>query len=171
MLLVVGLAAAVALLEPPITLIGGFLGSGKTTAVQAMLENRRGLRIAVLVNDLASINVDAATIRRSTTDEEGVETIELDNGCVCCGAGARGLAPTVRGLGDRSFDHVVVELSGVADPENVVASFRSEGLAVARIVTLVDADAFPQNFATLECIAERTELLAEVFESRLLVAL
>ena len=88
-----------------VTLIGGFLGAGKTTAVRSMLENRRGLRIAVLVNDLASVNVDATILQRASTDDDGVATIELDNGCVCCGAGAAGLAPTVQSLQGQGFDH------------------------------------------------------------------
>lgn len=119
----------------------------------------------MLVNDLASVNVDAAHIRRSMQGEDGVAIVELDNGCICCGTGAKGLGSTIRGLGD-GFDHIVVELSGVADPQNVRASLRSEGLASSRTVTLVDADAFPSNWASVDIIAERRELVAEAFESR-----
>ena len=151
--------------HPPITLVGGFLGAGKTSTVRSMLLNRCKLRIAVLVNDLASVNVDAAHIRRSMQGEDGVAIVELDNGCICCGTGAKGLGSTIRGLGD-GFDHIVVELSGVADPQNVRASLRSEGLASSRTVTLVDADAFPSNWASVDIIAERRELVAEAFESR-----
>ena len=104
------------LAPPPITLIGGFLGAGKTSAVTSMLTSRDGLKIAVLVNDLASVNVDAGTLRRASATEDGVTTIELQNGCVCCGAGGADLAPILRRLSQRSqgFDHLVVELSGVA---------------------------------------------------------
>lgn len=151
--------------HPPITLIGGFLGAGKTSTVTSMLLNRRDLRIAVLVNDLASVNVDAADIRRTMQGEDGVATVELDNGCICCGTGAKGLGPTIRGLRD-GFDHIVVELSGVADPLNVRSSLRSEGLTTSRTVTLIDSDAFPSNWATLDLIAERREIVEEAFESR-----
>ena len=104
------------LAPPPITLIGGFLGAGKTSAVTSMLTSRDGLKIAVLVNDLASVNVDAGTLRRASATEDGVTTIELQNGCVCCGACGADLAPILRRLSQRSqgFDHLVVELSGVA---------------------------------------------------------
>lgn len=155
-----------ALIDPPITLIGGFLGAGKTTAITTLLQNRRGLKIAVLVNDLADVNIDASTLQNAVRNEEGVDAIELSNGCLCCGSGAKGLSPTISGLRDRNFDHIVVELSGVADPENVRASLRTEGLAVSRTVTLIDAEAFPQNFHTLDIIAERSTLLSEVFASR-----
>ena len=150
----------------PVTLIGGFLGAGKTTAVKSMLENRGGLKIAVLVNDLASVNVDAAALRRASTDDDGVATIELDNGCVCCGAGAADLAPTIQKMQGRGFDHVVVELSGVSNPTNVQSVLASAGIAAARTVALVDADAFASNFYSVEPIMARRELLAEVFESQ-----
>ena len=74
----------------PVTVLSGFLGAGKTSTVRGMLLNRRELRIAVLVNDLASVNVDAADIRRATEGEDGVSTIELENGCLCCGAPSAG---------------------------------------------------------------------------------
>ena len=91
-------SVAATTLVPPTTLLGGFLGAGKTTALANLLRNRDGLRIAVLVNDVASVNVDAQVLRRSTVDETGVEMVELENGCVCCGPGAGGLAPAVAEL-------------------------------------------------------------------------
>ena len=91
-----------------------------------ILDNRDDLRVAVVVNDVASVNVDGAVIRKELVgvDETEVELLELQNGCVCCGPGAGSLTPAVAALaaktneatGEPSFDHVVVELSGVADP-------------------------------------------------------
>ena len=150
----------------PITVIGGFLGSGKTTTLRTMLTNRAGLKIAICVNDLASVNVDAGTLRRASSEEDGVETIELDNGCVCCGAGAVGLAPTLRRLRSQDFDHLVVELSGVADPASVKANLRGAGLAVDRTVALVDATSFIHNFESTDGAYQRPEMIAEIFESR-----
>ena len=86
----------------------------------------------MLVNDLASVNVDATILQRASTDDDGVATIELDNGCVCCGAGAAGLAPTVQSLQGQGFDHVVVELSGVADATCRASSARRASLRLAR---------------------------------------
>ena len=115
---------------PPLTIIGGFLGAGKTTALRHMLGNREGLRFGLVVNDVAEVNVDAAQVRRSNLD--GVALTELQNGCVCCGPDAENLAPTIGALlrrtdaqtGGAALDHVVVELSGVADPSAVQASRR-----------------------------------------------
>jgi len=115
---------------PPLTIIGGFLGAGKTTALRHMLGNREGLRFGLVVNDVAEVNVDAAQVRRSNLD--GVALTELQNGCVCCGPDAKNLAPTIDALlrrtdeqtGGAALDHVVVELSGVADPSAVQASRR-----------------------------------------------
>ena len=84
--LAIGLLTGGVAHSAPITILGGFLGAGKTTAVRAMLDNRQQLKIAVCVNDLASVNVDAATLRRRSVDEDGVATIELQNGCACCSA-------------------------------------------------------------------------------------
>lgn len=148
------------------TLFSGFLGAGKTTAVCSLLDNRRGLRIAVLVNDLARVNVDADVIRRRT-DDDGVTKIDLKNGCVCCGAGAEDLAPTIRELQVfYKFDHIVVELSGVADPEIVSAKLQSMGVIATRTVTVVDADAFPIDLQSVDAILERPDILAEVLAAQ-----
>ena len=107
------------------TLLGGFLGAGKTTTLQHLLNNREGLRIAVLVNDVAAVNVDAMALRRTTVEAGGgIEMVQLENGCVCCSASGD-LVPAVEALLDNPepFDHVVIELSGVADPGPVAAAF------------------------------------------------
>ena len=152
--------AASTITTPPTTLLGGFLGAGKTTALTSMLKNRDGLKIAVLVND---VNVDAQVLRRSTIDDKGVEMVELVNGCVCCGPGAGGLAPAVHDLATRvdaatgapAFDHVVVELSGVADPTNVQRNLNG---AVDRKVALVDANAFPMLYNSVAEMGDRVDL-------------
>ena len=158
-----GLTTAVsALLErPPTTLLGGFLGAGKTTALNHLLTNREGLKIAVLVNDVAAVNVDAMSVRRTTIEEDGVEMVQLENGCVCCGPGSGELAPAVRSLVERAdptFDHVVIELSGVADPINVQTNLANGGVQVDRKVALVDADAFPELYGTVQTAGEREDL-------------
>ena len=96
----------------PVTIIGGYLGAGKTTLLNSLLRGDHGLRLAVLVNDFGSINIDAALI----ASHDG-ETISLTNGCVCCSM-ADNLAITLLELLDRDTppDHIVIEASGVADP-------------------------------------------------------
>ena len=93
------------------TLLGGFLGAGKTTTLQHLLNNREGLRIAVLVNDVAAVNVDAMALRRTQVEAGGgIEMVQLENGCVCCSASGD-LVPAVEALLDNPepFDHVVIE--------------------------------------------------------------
>lgn len=102
---------------PPIsvTIIGGYLGAGKTTLLNALLRDEHGLRLAILVNDFGSTNVDAALI----ASHDG-ETISLTNGCVCCSMGDN-LAVTLLELLSRDVppDHIVIEASGVADPRKI----------------------------------------------------
>ena len=165
--------AASASLAPPKTILGGFLGAGKTTALTHLITNREGLRIAVLVNDVASVNVDAATLRRTTVEIDDVEMIELENGCVCCGPGSGELAPAVRALSEQTdasgksrFDHIVVELSGVADPTNVERNLNIGGVAVDRTVALVDANAFPELYNSVQELLSRVDLAgAEAMEA------
>ena len=144
---------------PPVTLLSGFLGTGKTTTLTHILSNRENERVGVIVNDVASVNVDGAVLRR--TNEDDVDMIELENGCVCCGPQAGALAPAVRSLEqlgeDRGqpFDHIVIELSGVADPEVVRENLRAGGVDVARIVTLVDAQTFGADWMSWQTLGER----------------
>ena len=147
---------------PPITLLGGFLGSGKTTTLKHILENRAGLRVAVLVNDAAEVNVDAENIRNSTIDSgDGVEMVQLENGCVCCSS-AGDLTPALMALlkkgSSHSFDHVVIELSGISDPNNVEQALETDGFTVARKVALVDSSSFPQLYHSAEVVHEREDL-------------
>jgi len=111
----------------PMTLITGFLGSGKTTLARRAVENRQSLRVACVVNDFASLNVDARVVRRSGSSEEGIRVTELTNGCVCCGlrddleAGVVELLDAERGSELGSYDYVLIETSGLVDPSDVVA--------------------------------------------------
>lgn len=124
----------------PITMIGGPLGAGKTTLINSILDGAVGTRIAVLVNDVGSVGIDAALIA-SVTD--GV--IELSNGCVCCSI-SEGLGPAldqVRARADR-IDAVVLELSGVAKPR-VVPWAATSGFSLASILVCVDVERIEQQ--------------------------
>ena len=154
-------SCAAATVAPPTTLLGGFLGAGKTTTLTHLLTNRQGLRIAVLVNDVAAVNVDAMALRRTTVEEgDGVEMIQLENGCVCCSA-AGDLVPAVRKIVEQSpepFDHMVIELSGVADPANVEKSLALGGICVDRKVALVDANSFQELYISSDRAGDRDDL-------------
>lgn len=116
-----------------VTVLGGYLGTGKTTLLNGLLRSADGQRIAVVVNDFGSVNIDAELIR-STTDD----TIELSNGCVCCSL-ADGAAAVMTTLAERTdLDHVVVELSGVAMPSSMTSWGTFPGLAPGPTVVCVD---------------------------------
>jgi G3E family GTPase len=120
----------------PFTVIGGFLGAGKTTLVNRLLAGVAGRRFAVLVNDFGSIDIDGRLIA-----DHGGDTIALANGCLCCTIGDS-LVATVMGLLERPdrFDHIVVEASGVADPGRIAdLGVLDERLTRDGVVVLADA--------------------------------
>ncbi len=123
----------------PVTVVGGFLGAGKTTLVNHILSGDHGLRVAVMVNDFGTVNIDAALL---TPASGGM--VSLANGCVCCSL-AQGLVQGLEELLARAddLDHVVIEASGVADPGRIMdtvrqARFRGR-LRPDAVVVVVDA--------------------------------
>lgn len=135
----------------PMTLLGGYLGSGKTTVLNDLLR-RTDRPIAVLVNDVGEVNIDARLLRRRAGD-----TIELTDGCVCCSL-SEGLGTALRGLRERPSppDHVVIELSGVADPTRVIPWAGSDGFRLEGVVVLADATSLLDRLAD-----DRTRPLVE----------
>ena len=118
----------------PVVVVGGYLGAGKTTLINDLLRDTQQ-RVAVIVNDFGSINIDASLISSRNND-----TIELSNGCVCCALGDS-LATTMLTIADRDVqpDVVVIEASGVAHPGAIAANAYIGGFHLAGIVVLVDA--------------------------------
>lgn len=124
----------------PVTVVAGFLGAGKTTLVNHLLENAGGRRIAVVVNDFGDVNVDAELI---VDVADGV--MSLTNGCICCSMRS-GILDTMFRLAERAdaLDHVVVEASGASDPGPLIEAFRElQRMGIVRfdgLVSVVDAD-------------------------------
>jgi G3E family GTPase len=120
----------------PLTVIGGYLGSGKTTLLNALLSQPHGQRFAVLVNDFGNINIDAELIE----NQQG-ETINLTNGCICCSlaAGFVMALNTVLELQPRP-DQVIIEASGVADPQKIANYSNTPGFSLQGILVVVDAE-------------------------------
>lgn len=126
----------------PVTIIAGFLGSGKTTLVNHILANQQGLKIAVIVNEIGEIGIDGEMI--VATDDD---MVELSNGCICCSINNDLVDAAFRVLHrDAKVDYLVVESTGIADPLPIVLTFlRSEFRDLVRvdsIITIADADNF-----------------------------
>ncbi|MGF1524469.1 MAG: cobalamin biosynthesis protein CobW [Leptolyngbyaceae cyanobacterium] len=142
----------------PVTVITGFLGSGKTTLVRHLLQNNQGRRIAVLVNEFGEVGIDGELLRSCQVcdEEEGVDgnsdtnILELANGCLCCTVQEEFL-PTMQELLKRrdAIDCIVIETSGLALPKPLVQAFRwpeiRTGATVDGVVTVVDGDALARG--------------------------
>jgi G3E family GTPase len=146
---------AISLANPvPITLISGFLGSGKTTVLNELLSGNHGLRLAVIVNDFGSVNIDASLIKA-----EDSAMISLENGCICCSSSGQltEAIDSVIGLEDPP-DAIVVEASGIADPQSTLfLALANKKIKLDGLVTVVDADSVLErlNERRLEALIER----------------
>jgi G3E family GTPase len=127
----------------PFTVIGGYLGAGKTTLLNHLLAAAGGLRLAVLVNDFGSLNIDAALVRAHAGD-----TIELANGCLCCSL-VSGFADALSRVKARAaeFDHVVIEASGVAEPLRLAKMAQGFGFSIDALLVVVDGEQIERQAA------------------------
>lgn len=128
-----------------VTLITGFLGAGKTTLINRLLHNEQGLAIAAIVNDFGSINIDATLISESSDD-----VIGLKNGCICCSLQGDLLRVLKTVLNNqRAIDHIVIEASGVSDPQGIIEVLMDqvvrEAVQLDAIITVVDVEALTDN--------------------------
>jgi G3E family GTPase len=155
----------------PVTVLSGFLGSGKTTLMKHILESKdHNLKVAVIVNDMAELNIDVALIRGSVVQAER-EIISLQNGCICCTLRGDLVREISRIRASREFDYVLVESTGIAEPQAVAQAFlfdpntaqlaTSEEMMLwkqARLdtcVTVIDAHSFADQVSTLQQFGEK----------------
>ena len=146
------------MLPVPVTIVSGFLGAGKTTLVNNVLSGDHGLSLAVIVNDVGAINIDAELLAGKT---DGI--VSLRNGCVCCSMRPDLVQHVGELVNEQSPDHIVIEASGVSEPGNIVRTLAYpelvETVFVNAVVTIVDAEQFPGLRGTSRYLAN--EQLAE----------
>ena len=162
----------------PITVLSGFLGAGKTSFLQHVLSSQTGVKFGLVVNDMATVNVDAKLIKSETIGSgvDGVDTLELQNGCVCCSLAEDLIASvsqlvTISERKEVNYDHVIVECSGIAEPRKIRDLFQEaedfnypllRRLKLDTMITLVDAVVFLEMFGTDKDINSNSELAFKV---------
>ena len=150
--------------EIPVLLLTGYLGSGKTTLVNQILNNRKGIRFAVIVNDLGEVNIDADLIQQGgVVGKKDDSLVALQNGCICCTLKTDLIEQLCEITSRQSFDYIVIEASGICEPEPIaqtICSIPALGYAYVKngipvvdcIVTVVDALRMRDEFASGEAL-------------------
>ena len=150
----------------PVTVLSGFLGAGKTTLLQNILHNREGMRVAVIVNDMSSVNIDAALVRdgKAALHRTEEKLVQMDNGCICCTLREDLLEEVTKLAKGGAFDYLLIESTGISEPMPVAETFTfvdEDGAGLGDLavldtmVTVVDAAAFPRDLGAGDELRDR----------------
>ncbi|MEO0391634.1 MAG: zinc metallochaperone GTPase ZigA [Pseudomonadota bacterium] len=156
----------------PVTVLSGFLGAGKTTLMNHILNNREGLRVAVIVNDMSEVNIDANLIKEGGANLSRTEEtlVEMSNGCICCTLRDDLLAEVFRLAEEKRFDYLLIESTGISEPLPVATTFDfrdEDGRSLADVslldtmVTVVDAVNLLKDYDSTDFLADRGEDLGD----------
>ena len=150
----------------PVTVLSGFLGAGKTTLLNHVLNNKQGLKVAVIVNDMSEVNVDAELVKNENTLSRTEEKlVEMSNGCICCTLREDLMIEVERLAKENRFDYLLIESTGISEPVPVAQTFtfvdEENGIDLSKfsyidtMVTVVDAFNFFKDFGSPETLMDR----------------
>ncbi|MBV6285501.1 zinc metallochaperone GTPase ZigA [Pseudomonas aegrilactucae] len=155
----------------PVTVLSGFLGAGKSTLLNHVLRNRENLRVAVIVNDMSEINIDASEVQRNVSLNRADEKlVQMSNGCICCTLREDLLEEVARLAREGRFDYLLIESTGISEPLPVAETFTfrdEQGRSLAdqarldTMVTVVDGLNFLRDYQAADSLASRGETLGE----------
>jgi G3E family GTPase len=151
----------------PVTVLSGYLGSGKTTLLNHVLNNRENKKIAVIVNDMSEVNIDAAMIKQGGFSRTDEKLVELQNGCICCTLREDLMIEVERLVQAGDIDYILIESSGISEPVPVAQTFTyvdeslginlSDYCRLDTMVTVVDANRFWHDFSSGESLLDRKQ--------------